>query len=362
MGQGARPRIVKKLPFVKSYRDRHDRARHYFRKPGAPSVPLPGEYGSPEFLQAYQEAIESAPRRDIGAGRVPTGSVSALIAAYYGSKAWVRLGDQTKSTYRNTLEKIREQYGSRLVKGIRQRHIVSILDGLGANEQNWRKVLRLILGLALERGWIDVHPMSEMRRPRKALHGFRAWETGEIAAFEARWPTGSRERLALALLLYTGQRRSDVVTMGRQHVVGGRISVVQQKTGTRLAIPLHAKLQVELAAVPKGQLTFLQTQYGEPFKPAGFTNWFRDVTTAAGLSGCTAHGLRKTASVRLAEAGCTGKEIMAITGHANLAEVTLYTAGADQGRLADEAMRKLENGTKVSNRRQRVRQSGQNAQ
>lgn len=357
MGQGARSRIVKKLPFVKSYRDRHDKVRHYFRKPGAVSVSLPGEYGSPEFLLAYKDALENAPKREIGAGRVPDGSISQLIAGYYKTKAYRGLADQTRATYRNTLEKIREAHGTRLVKGIRFRHVAHILDGLPANRENWRKCFRLILNLALERGWIDVHPMVGMRRPRKAQKGFRAWEAGEVAAFEAKWPTGSRERLALALLLYTGQRRSDMVTMGRQHVSGSHISVVQQKTGTRLTIRLHAKLRAELALVPPGQLTFLQTQYGEPFKAAGFTNWFRDVTKAAGLSGCTAHGLRKTASVMLAEAGCSGKEIMAITGHANLAEVTLYTAAADQGRLADEAMRKLEKGTKVSNRRGKVRQS-----
>lgn len=361
MGQGARPRIVKKLAFLKSYRDRHGKTRHYFRKPGAVSIPLPGEYGSPEFLLAYNDAVESAPRREIGADRIAPGSIEALIVLYYRSKGYTGLKDQTRNTYRNTLEKIRSTHGKLLVKGIRRRHIAHILDALPANRENWRKVFRLILNLALERGWIEVHPMVGMRRPRKAQKGFRAWEASEIAAYEARWPQGSRERLAMALLLYTGQRRSDVVTMGRQHVTGERIAVVQQKTGTRLAIPLHVKLRAELAAAPKGQLTFLQTQYGEPFKPAGFTNWFRDVTAEVGLSGCTAHGLRKTASVMLAEAGCTAKEIMAITGHANLSEVTLYTAGADQGRLADEAMRKLEKRTKVSNPASKVRQSGRNA-
>lgn len=358
MGQGARSPIVKRLRFIKTYRDRHDKVRHYFRKPGCMTVALPGDYGSPEFLAAYRDALENAPRREIGADRIVPGTVEALIVLYYQTKDYGGLRDHTRTTYRQTLEKIRSAHGKLLVKGIRQRHVAHILDTLPANRENWRKVLRLILNLALERGWIDVHPMVGMRRPRKALKGFRAWEATEIAAYEKRWPTGSRERLALALLLYTGQRRSDVVTMGRQHVSGGRISVVQQKTGTRLAIPIHAKLKAELAAVPKGQLTFMQTQYGEPFRPAGFTNWFRDVTAAAGLSGCTAHGLRKTASVMLAEAGCTGKEIMAITGHANLSEVTLYTAGADQGRLADEAMRKLEKRTEVSTPDRPGRQNG----
>jgi integrase len=358
MGQGSRPAVSKRLPFLKSYKDRHGKVRHYLRQPGAVAVAIPGEYGSKEFIDAYWDARENAVPRQIGADRIIPRSVAALIVAYYKSRDFTGLQAQTRSTYRNTLEKIREQHGTKLVSGIRQRHVAAMLNGLETNEQNWRRMLRIILRIALERGWIDVHPMAEMRRPRKALRGFRAWEATEIAAFESRWPTGSRERLAFALLLYTGQRRSDMVTMGRQHVTADRISVVQQKTGTRLAIKLHAKLQSELAMVPKTQLTFLQTQYGEPFRAAGFTNWFLTVTKAAGLSECTAHGLRKTAAAHLAEAGCTGKEIMAITGHANLSEVTLYTAGADQVRLADEAMRKLEKRTNRLPAPKPVRQQG----
>lgn len=357
MGQGARSPIVKRLPFVKSYRDRHDTERHYFRKPGAVSVPLPGPYGSPDFLIAYKEALENAPRREIGADKTVPGSISALVALYYKTPAYSGLTDQTRSTYRNTLEKLREAHGNLLVKGIRFRHVEHILDALPANRENWRKVFRLILNLAVRRGWIDVHPMAGMRRPRKAKRGFPAWTREEIAAFEARWPTGSRERLAFALLLYTGQRRSDVVVMGRQHTKPGKIHVVQAKGGARLWIPIHTRLQAELAAAPKDRMTFVQTEYGKPFSGPGFTNWFHSVTEAAGLKGCTPHGLRKTAAAALAEAGCSGKEIMAITGHANLSEVTLYTASADQERLADQAMQKLEKRTNVSTRPRRGRQS-----
>ena len=117
MGQGARSRIVKRLAFVKSYRDRHGKARHYFRKPGAISIALPGEYGSPEFLLAYRDAVESAPRRDIGADRIAPGTVAALIVLFYRSKGYRGCAAQTRSTYRNTLEKIRSAHGDKLVKG-----------------------------------------------------------------------------------------------------------------------------------------------------------------------------------------------------------------------------------------------------
>lgn len=357
MGQGARPPVTRKLPFLKSYRDRHGKERHYFRKPGSPSIALPGAHGSKEFMEAYWRLREDAPKREIGKEAEVAGSFGALIALYYKSRAYTTLKDITKATYRNSLERFRAKHGKQPVKGIRQRHIVAIFEDLGGRQDTLRKVLRLILNHALERGWIDVHPMAQLRRPRKADKGFRAWTEEEVSAYEAKWPAGSRERLALALLVFTGQRRQDVVGMGRQHVKDGRIRVIQQKTGKELWIKLAAGLKAELDAVPKTQLTFLQTQYGQPFSPAGLTNWVRDRTNEAGLSGCTPHGLRKTAAARLAEVGCTPSQIKAITGHSNLSEVTLYTDAADQERLADEAVRKLERGTKVSNRRSPVRQT-----
>ena len=114
-------------------------------------------------------------------------------------------------------------------------------------------------------------------------------------------------------------------------------------------------MRVEIAQVPATQLTLLETQYGQPFTPAGFGNWFGDAAEAAGLEGRTAHGLRKSASVRMAEAGATPSQIKAITGHKNLAEVTLYTDAADQERLAREAMRKVEQRTKRLTSERRVR-------
>jgi integrase len=57
-----------------------------------------------------------------------------------------------------------------------------------------------------------------------------------------------------------------------------------------------------------------------------------------GLKGLSAHGLRKAACRRLAEAGCSANEIAAISGHASLREVERYTRAADQERMARNAM------------------------
>ena len=141
------------------------------------------------------------------------------------------------------------------------------------------------------------------------------------------------------MLLYTAQRRSDVVKMGRQHIRAGVVHVRQQKTGTMLAIPVHPSLQAVLDASPSEHLTFLTTAYGKPFTAAGFGNWFRDQCDAAGLPAhCAAHGLRKAACRRLAEAGCSANVIASISGHTTLREVERYTKAADQERMARQGM------------------------
>ena len=163
-------------------------------------------------------------------------------------------------------------------------------------------------------------------------------------------PIGSRARLALALLLYTAQRRSDVVRMGRQHVRDGVVHVRQLKTGAALAIPLHPALVAVIEATPNEHLTFLTTSFGKPFTTPGFGNWFREQGNAAGLPRCCAsHGLRKAACRRLAEAGCSANVIAAVSGHRTLSEVSRYTKAADQERMARDAMSTLINRTKTAN-------------
>jgi integrase len=172
--------------------------------------------------------------------------------------------------------------------------------------------------------------------------GHHTWTEDEIERFEAQHPVGSRERLALALLLYTGQRRGDVIRLGYQHVRGGVLSVRQEKTGTELSIPLHPRLAEIIAGTQRENLTFLVTKRGGPFGAVPFSTWFRKACNAAGLpSRCCAHGLRKAAARRLAEAGCSTFEVAAITGHASLRELERYTKAVAQGKLAASAMAKV---------------------
>jgi integrase len=149
-------------------------------------------------------------------------------------------------------------------------------------------------------------------------------------------------------MLYTGQRRSDIVRMGWQHVRDGKISVRQEKTGASLLIPIAPELAAALAPVPRTNMTFLLTERGAPFTSAGFGNWMRDRCDEAGLPQCSAHGLRKLMATRLTNAGCSDREIMAITGHKSVSEVSRYTKKRDQDHLGEQAMARLQREQKLS--------------
>jgi integrase len=219
----------------------------------------------------------------------------------------------------------------------------------------------VILNHAISLDMIDRNPATGVKLYKSRGEGFHTWSEDEIARFEARHEIGTRARLAFALLLYTAQRRSDVVRMGWQQVTGDLIAVRQEKTGTALMIPIHPELSLTLASVPRTNMTFLMTERGEPFTAAGFGGWFRDQCNHAGLPQCSAHGLRKAAATRLANAGCSSDQIKAITGHRSLAEVAHYTRAADQQRLAREAFKtqmRAEGEQKLSNPRSRLDKMG----
>lgn len=185
--------------------------------------------------------------------------------------------------------------------------------------------------------------------------GIHAWTIEEVEQFEAKHPVGTKARLALALLLYTGQRRSDVVQLGKQHLRNGALSFTQQKGRKRkpvtLTIPVVPELQRIIDETPSGGLTFLMSERGGAYTADSFGNRFRAWCRAAGLPQCSPHGLRKAAASRLAELGATAHEIMAVTGHRTLKEVDRYTRAAAQKAMAKSAMARMvrdSQGTKVS--------------
>ena len=334
-----------RLKYVQAFTDRHGRTRYYFRRPNHERRTLPGLPGSAEFMEAYQAALSGAPTpREIGAERTTPGSFNALIIAYYASADYKTLKPITQRGYRNVIERWRVKHGPGQVAALTAPVIRRMFDALSDRPgaaYGLRRIIRILMKFAVDYGYRTDNPARDIRKVKTTSTGYRSWTEADIAQFEAWWPQGSRARLALHLLLHTAQRRSDVVEMGRQHVRGASIHVAQNKSNgkTRLALPIHPTLAESLREVPAGQMIFIQSRAGAPMTPEGFGNWFADCAKKAGLPpGSSAHGLRKAAARRLAEAGCTALQIQAVTGHKNLAEVALYTAASDQEHLAKQAM------------------------
>jgi integrase len=322
--------------------DRHGTRRVRFRKAEF-STYLTGVPWSEDFMRQYATALEGvkAQANNIGAARTIPGSFDALCVSYYRSPEFRGLKASTQTTRRNVIERFRKEHGTKPTSRLGRAHIKDII-GAKANTpeaaNNLLKVLRVVLNHAVEIGMIASNPAIGVKRYRSHGDGIHTWSEAEVSQFEAAHPIGTKARLALELLLGTGQRRSDVVRMGWQHVRGDEIAVRQQKTDEPLLIPMDQSLVQALAAAPRTNLTFLVTERGAPFTVAGFGNWFRDRCNEAGLPQCSAHGLRKLSATRMANAGCSTDQIKAVTGHKSLSEVMRYTRAADQARLARQAM------------------------
>jgi enterobacteria phage integrase len=333
-------------PFVECWRDRHGKLRVYLRRGRGRRIPLPAMIGSEEFDSTYRAALAGQPAlgREKHATPAPR-TIAYLILSYMRSAAYLSLRETTKVGYAARIELLRTKHGHRTLAGLTRQRILSGILQPFANRPGAAlailKMLRVLIRHGIDTGLLDHDPSLGIKRPR--TQEIRSWTEAEIEAFERQWPMGTMQRVAFALMLHTGQRRSDVHQMTWADVSDGAIRVVQQKTGRKLTIPLHRDLLEVLAVAERGHVTVINTKYGKPFTVDGFSQWIRAAITAAKLPlDCQPHGLRKAAGRRLAEAGCTANEIMAILGHKTLTEAERYTREADQVRLAAEAMTKLE--------------------
>jgi integrase len=336
-----------RLKYVNEYRDRHGRVRRYFRRPGCRAIPLPGLPGSIEFMQAYQTALAIVSPPPPSLKHVITDSLAALTAGYLRSSDFANLSPTSQASYQVALKPVLAAHGHRLVRDLTKvaaRHVVEQIGAVRPGMANLTKaVLSKVIAYAIE---IDVrtdNPFAGLKPYR--LGTYHTWTDAEIAQFERRWPLGTRERLAFALLLYTGQRGGDVVRMQRADITDGRIRVAQAKTrkGTtnELLIPIHPALARALQAGPVvGMTNIIADARGKPLQR--LTKIMAAAVKTAGLPPrCVAHGLRKAALRRLAEAGSTTKQIAAVSGHRSLSEIERYTARADQAGLAQAAISKL---------------------
>lgn len=337
--------VAVRIKYVQRHRGRDGVLRFYFRHPKLPRLKLP-PLDDDAFWPAYHAAIAQAePERPKEIRGV--GTFARLCEDWMKTNAFLSLREPTQRGYRNVLIRMMsEPFASQPVKDFEPKHIRAILSRFAdrpAAGNRWLRMFGLVFRLAVESDMRATDPTTGVRRLKEKADGARAWTEEEVAQFQARWPLGSRARTAFSLMLHTGQRRSDVVRMGPASIRAGMIEVTQQKTGTRLMIPILPDLAESLASVGNVGAYFLEVKWGQKPSSDSLGNLMRDWVSAAGLpDDLSAHGLRKASARRLAEAGCTTHQIAAVTGHKNLSEVARYTRAVDQKRLAQQAMDLLE--------------------
>ena len=341
-----------RLKYVSEDVDRHGNVRIYLRRPGHPKIRLRGLPGSAEFQKAYAEALDRTRlgRAPVQDGKRPQGSLAWLCMKYFGSAEFKQLDQRTQYVRRRILEGLCLKgagplpYSKLTPLGILQWRDSKADKPESAN--GLIKALRQLFAFAVEYRYANRNPAKDVKYLKSFSEGHHSWTEEEIDRFKVFHPPGSRALLAFSLLIYTGQRRSDIVLLGPQNRMGGFLKFTQQKNRRRkpihLVLPLHPELKEIIDATPSAGPTYLVTEFGKPFTSNGFGNRFRKWCEEAGLPDhCSAHGLRKAAAVRLAEAGATELEIRAVTGHQTSHEVNRYTKAANQKRMAEAGMLKL---------------------
>ncbi len=310
----------------------------YYVKPGRKRVRLPDlPEIDPAFLAAYAEAAQ-------GTERAPSrlepgeGTIAALCASYRRSGAFSGLRASSRRMRGALLDKIAAKGPKALVAGLAPKHIRKDIGDLSPHAANnrlavWRVLLKHAVGLEL----IETNPARDVALHKIKGGGIHCWTDDEIEQYRAHHPSGTKARLALEIALWSGARHGDLVLLGRQHISGGSLSYVSEKTRIEVCIPVLAEAQAEIDRMPKNQMLFLPSPDDAPYRGSGLGKWFSKRRRETGLpTRCTLHGLRKARARRMAEAGKSTHAIAAWGGWATLAEVQHYTDAVNKRKLTHE--------------------------
>jgi integrase len=317
----------------------------YVRRGNGPRIRISADFGTSEFDTAYLAAIEG--RKIDPSGRKPvSGSLKWLYERYRDSSAWAALSPSTRRARENIFRHVMNLSGTVPFVKILRSDIEAAKDSRADRPGAARDFVKSMRGLfrwAYAAGFVNVDPTEGVKQPPKHTGpGFPVWTEADIEQYQRRWPIGTRERVWLDVLLYTGLRRGDAVRLGRQHVRDGIATIRTEKSQEEVTvtIPILPVLAETLRAGPTADLAFICGAAGKPLTKESFGNLFRIACNAAGIRK-SAHGLRKAGATRAAENGATVAELEAIFGWRGGGMASYYTRTADRKRLAKMAMEKL---------------------
>ena len=269
---------------------RHGKTVWYVRVGKGPRVRIRADFGTPEFGTEYQAAITGVARPQQVKGEA-FGSLGWLIARYRETTAWTALSGATRRQRQNIFLHVIESAGNKPFAKITPEVIIAGRERRASTPAQARNFLDAMRGLfrwATEANLVKHDPTLGVRNPhRKASDGFIPWTEEHVAKYQQRWPIGTRQRVWLDVLLYSGLRRGDAVRYGRQHVQNGvgRIKTEKSRFTVTAVVPVLPILAETLAAGPCGDLTFIVGERGQPLTKESFGNAFREACRAAGVPG-----------------------------------------------------------------------------
>jgi integrase len=354
-------------PYTQREKTRHDKWVWYFRRPGGKRIRLRGEYESPEWLADYEAALSGAP------APVPSsvGTLRWLVERYKSSALFAGLALESQKFRAGILDRVVKTGGDLKIHQITKTMIAEGRDRRAKTPFaaiNYVKVMNQLLTFAVKSGYLKDNPAASVDKPSPATTGHHTWTVDEVHRYQAKHPIGTRARLAMDLLLYTGVRRGDVVLLGHQHIRDGVLMYRSSKTSVEVVIPVLPELRASIDATKTGDMALLVTARGESWQKESFGNWFADQCRAAEVPG-RAHGLRKAGATIAAEHGATDHQLMAIFGWTNPSQAAVYTRTASRAILARQATSMLvpdaakpdETGTSIPAPIDPVRVSGRKA-
>lgn len=326
-------------PYLHHEITRHGSTAWYFRRGKGKRTRIDHPYGSPEFKEAYEAALAGRPEpRKAKAG---AGSLQWLWDRYRDSQAWSGLSSATRRQRENIMKHVLETAGAEPAVEISRKHIVSGRDrrkGTPAMARHFVETMRGLFRWAVDAEHVKDDPTRDVKVSKPRTEGHHTWTDEEADRFEAKWPLGTRERLAFDIMLYTGFRRGDAALLGRQHVRGGLIHMTTEKGQGKVTVvlPLLAPLAQSIEATKTGDMVFIAKADGTAMTKESFGNWFAEACIAAGVPG-RAHGLRKAGATRAANRGASDAQLDAIFGWSGRGMAALYTKKANRQRLAEGA-------------------------
>lgn len=342
MRQGVRTVTLTNLMPVKR---RNGHVAWYLRRKGHKLVPLPDlPHDDPAFVAAWAAAMEATgPVREL---RLPPGSIAGLTEAAMASDRFLSRSAVYRATLRRHFEAIRQTAGTAPAKGLRDKHVRADVTR-AASPADRLKAWRFLCAFGVDAGLLDLDPTQGVKlaaRPRTTGH--MPWTADEIDRFRARWTIGTAKRLAFEVLHWTGLRIGDAVNIGPGHVDRRGVLVFSQSKVKesafipwRGALPAwaadgasdRAMMHQALESVQVRHMTFLATAQGAARSDKALGNMIREAARSAGVEK-SAHGLRKTRGIALAEGGASAHQIMSWLGHQTLKEAEHYTRLANRRR------------------------------